>query len=345
MRRGNSISAGRVATKVDCQTTLIKSRVMSIFLAGRQKWRQPLSRRPNGDTTSATPSSDELRSGPLIRIAVNVIMRIGRDNLMLVAAGVAFYAMTAIFPAIAVLVSIYGLFANPSGVENQIAEFSSLLPADSLKLLTDALESFARKSNSTLNVALLISFGIALWSAKAGIAALMTGLNIANETTEKRSILVQQFTGLALTLGAILFAAVALVIIAFLPAAFDLFPHMKDEQYVLSLGRWPLLALLICFSLAVIYRFGPCREQAKWRWITLGSAMATVPWLAGSGGFSFYVSRFGSYDKMYGSLAAPVVLLLWFWMSALVVLLGAEIDAEMAHADGKAARSLPEGAP
>jgi membrane protein len=264
---------------------------------------------------------------------------------MLVAAGAAFYAMTAVFPAIAAFVSIYGLFADPNSVESQISGYSTLLPATSMKLLTDALQSFASKSNSTLSVALLVSLAIALWSAKAGVSSLMSGLNIANETTEKRGLFVQQATAIALTLAAILFAGVALTAIGLLPVIIDLLPLSDGGKAALGLARWPLLALLICFALAVLYRFGPYREQAKWRWITLGSAIATALWLIGSGGFSFYVSRFGSYDKTYGSLAAPVVLLLWFWLSALVVLVGAEIDAEMEHADGKAARPLPDGAP
>jgi membrane protein len=304
---------------------------------------------PRRGSVKATPAeasrSQEVRSATLLQIASNVVMRIGRDSLTLISAGVAFYAMTAIFPAIAAFVSIYGLFADPNSVEGQIAGYSTLLPAASLKLLTDALQSFASKSDSTLSVALLVSLGVALWSAKAGVSALMSGLNIANETTEKRSFIVQQATALALTLGAILFAIVALAAIALLPVVIDDLPLGESGKSALGLGRWPLLAILVCFALAIVYRFGPYRQKAKWRWITLGSAIATVLWLLGSGVFSIYVSRFGSYDKTYGSLAAPVVLLLWFWLSALVVLLGVEIDAEMEHADGKAARPLPDGAP
>jgi membrane protein len=306
-------------------------------------------RRPNPRRHAAkdqpAPEAGEVRSETLLQIAVNIVLRISRDSLMLVAAGVAFYAMTAIFPAIAAFVSIYGLFADPTTVQAQIAGYGGLLPDASLKILTDALQSFASKSNSTLSIALLISIGVALWSAKAGISALMSGLNIANETIEKRNVFVQQATGLALTLGGVLFAGVALAAIALLPAVIHYLPLDSGSKAALGLGRWPLLAVLIGFALAVLYRFGLYRERAKWRWITLGSAIATLLWLIGSGLFSFYVSRFGSYDKTYGSLAAPVVLLLWFWLSALVVLLGAEIDAEMEHADGKAARPLPVGAP
>jgi membrane protein len=287
----------------------------------------------------------QTRPETLLQIAVNVVMRISRDNLMLVAAGVAFYAMTAIFPAIAAFVSIYGLFADPAQAEEQVSSYSGLIPAESLRLLTDALRSFASKSNSSLSFALVVSVCIALWSAKAGLSSLMTGLNIANETTEKRHLVLQQGTGLLLTLGGVVFAGIALAAIALLPIVVDILPLTDEGKSVLDLGRWPLLAIVVCFALAVLYRFGPCRERAKWRWITLGSAIATLLWLMASGLFSFYVSRFGGYDKTYGSLAAPVVLLLWFWLSALVVLIGAEIDAEMEHADGKIARTLPSGAP
>ena len=153
----------------------------------------------------------------LIQIAKNVFVRIGKDNLSLVAAGVAFYAMTAIFPAIAAFVSIYGLFADPAKVQDQVASLSSLLPAASLKLLTDALQSYASKSHSSLNFALLVAVALALWSAKAGVSALMTGLNIANEQEEKRSFIMQQIVALALTLGAIVFGMIALAALAVLP--------------------------------------------------------------------------------------------------------------------------------
>jgi membrane protein len=298
-----------------------------------------------GELSESLPTKAKVRSETLWQIAVSVVTRIGRDNLTLVAAGVAFYAMTAIFPAIAAFVSIYGLFADPHAVHSQIAAYASLLPENALKLLTDALDSFTAKSGSALNVALLVSLGIALWSAKAGVSSLITGLNIANETIEKRNLLVQQVVALALTAGAILFSIVAFAAIALLPAVIAIFPLGEGISTILGLGRWPLLAVLVCFGLAIVYRFGPYRVKAKWRWITWGAAIATVLWLAGSALFSFYVSRFGSYDATYGSLAAPVILLLWFWLSALIVLLGAEIDAELEHGDGSVARPVPNGAP
>src|ERR1700753_3089000 len=149
-----------------------------------------------GELAKRAPEDQKRGAGTILQIAINIVVRIGRDNLMLVAAGVAFYAMTAIFPAIAAFVSIYGLFADPSSVEAQVSAYSVLVPEASLKLLTDALQGFVSKSNSSLSLALIISVLVALWSAKAGVSSLMTGLNIANETTEKRNIIGQQGTGL-----------------------------------------------------------------------------------------------------------------------------------------------------
>ena len=268
-------------------------------------------------------------SSSLFEISKNVVRRVGRHNLSLVAAGVAFYAMTAIFPAIAALVSVYGLFGDPRAIEQQIASYSDLLPTNSLKLLTDALENFAGNSNSTLNVALIISVGLASWSAKAGVSSLMTGLNIANETVEKRSFIVQQIVALALTVGATILAIVGLAAFALLPTLLRFLPLTEGDKSLLGLARWPLLAILVCFGLAVTYRLGPSMEHPTWKWVTWGAAIATALWLAASALFSSYVSHFGSYDATYGALAAPVILLLWFWLGALAVLAGAEIDAEL----------------
>lgn len=275
------------------------------------------------------PRAARRRHGPLYRTAASIMARSDRHNLSLIAAGIAFFAMTAIFPAIAAFVSIYGLFADPATIPQQIAAFAELLPVDSMKLLTDALQSFARKSTTALNAALLISTGLALWSAKAGVTALMTGLNVANETGEKRSFIVQQAIAFALTLGTGLFVIVVIAAVALVPAIIDYLPLPPEMRTAIGIGRWPLLGALVCFGLALLYRFGPSRYQPKWRWITWGAAIAAILWLASSAAFSFYVSRFGTYDAMYGSLAAPVLLLLWFWISALVVLLGAEIDFEL----------------
>lgn len=300
----------------------------------------PLPAEPWSPSRPPLRPQTEVKTETLFEIVRNIGVRVGKDNILLVAAGCAFYAMTAIFPAIAAFVSIFGLFADPHTVHQQIEGFSKLLPPEALKLLTDAVDSYVGTSRSTLNVALLISVALALWTAKAGVASLMTGLNIANEQLERRGFIRQQIVGLSLTFGAIVLAAVAFAAVALLPAIIGFLPISQTIRHWLEFGRWPLLALVIAFGLAILYRFGPSRENPRWRWITWGAAVATILWLIGSAAFSFYVSNFGSYDKTYGSLAAPVLLLLWFWVSAVVVLLGAEVDAELSYADGRQARPV-----
>ena len=291
---------------------------------------------------AAGETAPKTTSPSLFEIGKNVSLRVGQDNLSLIAAGVAFYAMTAIFPGIAALVSVYGLFADPHTIERLIASYADLLPPNSLKLLTDALENFAGNSHSTLNVALVVSVALALWSAKAGVSSLMTGLNIANETAEKRSFIVQQIVALVLTIGAAILAIVALASVALIPAILGFLPLTEGVRTLLGLARWPLLAILVCLGLAVAYRLGPSTEHPAWKWVTWGAAIATGLWLAASALFSFYVSHFGAYDATYGALAAPVILLLWFWLSALAVLVGAAIDAELEGYDG--VRSTPPSA-
>ena len=221
--------------------------------------------KPKGASTQG-----EVKPAALFQIAKNVVLRIGKDNLTLVAAGVAFYAMLAIFPAIAAFVSIYGLFADPHAVEQQVSGLTSLLPADSLKILTDALKSYSDKSSSQLNFALVVSVVLALWSAKAGVISLMSGLNIANEQEEKRGYIMQQVIALALTLGAIVLAAVSLAMVAILPVILNFLPIGEGTKTLLELGRWPVLFVVVVLGFAVVYRFGAYKEHPKWRWITWG---------------------------------------------------------------------------
>lgn len=274
-------------------------------------------------------------------IIMAVVERISRDNLTLVAAGVAFYAMLAIFPAIAAFISIYGLFADPAAVQSQLKSLSAFLPNEVLTLLDAAVSSFASKGRTQLNTAALIGFVLALWSAKSGTTSLMTGLNIANDAEEKRGYVMQQVVALSLTLFTVVLALVALTAVAVVPAVTKLFNLEGTVRLALEWGRWPILAIVIELAFAVIYRFGPCKARPKWRWITMGAAVATLFWLLGSAAFSFYVSHFGGYDKTYGSLAAVVILLLWLWVTALVILIGAEIDAELTATHRKGARPVP----
>ena len=273
--------------------------------------------------------------------------RLGRDNVTLVAAGIAFYVMLAIFPALAALVSLYGLVGDPEDVARRIGDYSTLLPPEALKLIVDGLRSFAQKSGSQLSLALVTSIVVALWSARAGMSAVMTGLNIAYEETEKRSYVVQNVVALALTFAGIIFAILVVLALAIIPIVLRVLALDDVTATLADLARWPALAIILVICLAVIYRFAPSRSHPRWRWITWGSGIATLLWLLGSLVFSLYVGKFGAYDATYGSLGAVVILLLWFWVSALVLLFGAEIDAELdtrATESGAPLAGAPAGA-
>lgn len=260
-----------------------------------------------------------------------VVTRMGNDNLTLVAAGVAFYAMFSIFPALGALVSIYGLFGDTHVVQAQVQQLTVLLPSETAKLLNDTLNKLLSKPNASLNTGLLISLGVAIWAARAGTSSLMSGLNMALERPERRSLVGQYAMSIALTFGALVFSAVALTAVAVIPIVLDVLPLDPQVQTWLAYSRWPILFAFVILALDVVYRFGPSVEHPRWRFMSVGTLFAAALWVVGSFAFSLYVTRFGSYDTTYGSLGAVIVLLLWFWISALIILLGATVDAVRAE--------------
>jgi membrane protein len=263
----------------------------------------------------------------LYTIVTRVVRRMSQDNLSLVAAGVAFYAMFAVFPALGALVSIYGLFGDAHIVQNQVQQLTALLPRETGKLINDALAALLSKPSSNLNSGLLVSLGIAVWGARAGTSSLIAGLNIAVEKRENRSVFVTEGIAIGLAFGAIVFAIVALTAVAVIPLALG-YLKLDDELAAwLAYSRWPILAAFILLALDVIYRFGPSLAAPRWRFISVGTLFSAILWVTGTWIFSAYVTRFGSYDTTYGSLGAVIILLLWFWLSALIVLLGATVDS------------------
>lgn len=286
----------------------------------------------------ALPTAGGLIAAPVAHpagffgIIRSIIDRFSRDNVSLMAAGIAFYLLSSVFPGLAALVSIYGLVGDPNEVGRQIAPFAGLLPPEAMNLLTNSMEGFIKASSSAgshISLALVTSVVIALWSARAAMSAIMTGLNIAYEEVDQRSFLVQTLVSLALTVGVLAFVVIAIFSIAVVPAILALFYLGETMQALVEYGRWPLLAAVVVLGFAVLYRFAPFRSHARWQWITWGSAIATTLWLIGSILFSYYVRHFGSYDATYGSIGAVIILLLWFWFGALVMILGAEIDSEL----------------
>jgi membrane protein len=259
-------------------------------------------------------------------VAMRVKEEVKTDNIGLVGAGVAFYALLALFPSLVALISLYGLVVEPAQASRQVEEMLSFIPESSRAIIETQLENITNSPKAGLGIGLAVAVLGALWSASGGMRALMTGLNVAYDEQESRKFIKLRLASLALTLGAVIFAAAALGGIVGVPAAFD-----AGEPIGLALAwlRWPALALLMMVGLSAIYRFGPDRDDPKWSWVSWGAGIATLLWVAMSAIFSFYVSSFGKFNKTYGALAGVVVLMLWLSLSAFIVLLGAEINAEL----------------
>jgi membrane protein len=266
--------------------------------------------------------------------------RVSRDNLSIVAAGVGFYALLAVFPGLAALISIYGLAFDPQEVEGQLSGFGAMLPPQAMEVLLGQLREVARTAPGALGMAAIGGLLLTLWSAAAGIKTLMVALNVAYHQPERRGFLKFNAVALALTLASILAAVLAIATVVAIPALIKVLDLGSVLEGVLSLARWPVLALVVVLGLGVLYRYGPSREAVRGGWFNWGAVIATLLWLAGSALFSFYVSNFGKYNETYGSVGAIVVLLLWFLLTAYVILVGAEIDAVLERRTS-AARDAP----
>jgi membrane protein len=248
------------------------------------------------------------------------------DQVPLLAAGVAFYAFLAIFPALIATVLIYGLVVPPERIAAQIAELTAGLPEDVSKLITDQI-TLASGQSTGAGIGLAISIALALWSASGGMGNLMTGISTAYDEEEKRSFVKKRGLALLLTLGAIVFMIVMLALVAVFPVLSDLIDN-DVYRFLLQVARWVLIAVLVAVALAVLYRVAPDRDSPKMRWVSVGAIAATVLFLLASAGFSIYVAYFGNYAKSYGALAGIVVMLFWLWITSYAILLGAEINAE-----------------
>lgn len=265
------------------------------------------------------------------QVLLRVKDEIGNDNLSIVAAGVSFFALLAIFPGLAALVMIYGLVADPTQVTEQLAPLRSLMPEGAYAILETQLTALASKQSVTMGLGLIFSVGLAIWSSAKGVKSLFMALNIAYEEREDRGFIGLNLTALAFTAGAVIFVIAAIGLIAGLPAAFALIDIAGIMETLALWLRWPLIAVMAILALAILYRWGPSRAPARFRWITPGAVVATLLWLAGSLAFSFYVENFGSYNETYGSLGAVIILLMWFYVSAYCVCLGAELNGELEH--------------
>jgi membrane protein len=250
-----------------------------------------------------------------------------RHRVMTEAAAVTFYSVLALFPAIAALVSLYGLFANPATVGAQLGSMSAVLPGGAIEVIGDQMTRVAEQDHGKLGLGLVIGVVIALWSANSGTKSLFDALNTVYGVKEERGFVKLNAISLTMTIGGILFMVVAASAVIVLPGALEFASLFGVIEWGLRILRWPALLLVVAVGLAVIYRYGPDRRGAQWRWITAGSASAALGWLIVSFAFSWYAANFGSYNATYGSLGAIIGFMIWIWLSATVVLAGAEIDA------------------
>ncbi|GLH80642.1 hypothetical protein SSBR45G_55510 [Bradyrhizobium sp. SSBR45G] len=242
-----------------------------------------------------------------------------------------FYTLLAIFPALAALVAIYGLFSDPARITGQVEQLQGLLPGGAIEIARDQLTRVSANGSQALGVTFLVSLAISLWSANAAMKSLFDTLNVVYRERETRGFIRLNAVSLLFTGGAILFALLAIAAIVVVPVLLTYLGLSDAADLLLRIGRWPAIFVCVALGLALIYRYGPDREEPKWRWISWGSALAAALWLAGSALFSWYAANFGSFNATYGSLGAVIGFMTWIWISAIVILIGAELDAELEH--------------
>jgi membrane protein len=253
------------------------------------------------------------------------------DRLLAVAAGVVFYVILALFPGISAFASLYGLFADSGTLADHLSLIASIAPPKAYGIISDQIAWVSKQGNDELGVAFLVSFGLALWSANAGMKAVMDALNVAYEEKEERGWIKFNVESLLFTLGCVVGLLLAIAAVVVLPLVLDLLGLSALTESIIFYLRWPALVFLLVTFLSTLYRFGPSRREAKWSWLTPGSVVAALLWLLGSYLLSWYLENIANYDAVYGTLGAAVGLMIWLWLSAIAVLFGAELNAEIEH--------------
>jgi membrane protein len=275
-------------------------------------------------------------------ILVRSYHEIQNDRLLALAAGVVFYSVVALFPAIAAGVSSYALFADAATIGKHLSIAADIVPAGALGMLGEEISRIAAKSEGKLTFGFLLGLAIALWSANAGMKAIFDALNIIYDEDEKRSLIWLNVVSLFFTICAIAGAGLAVALVVVFPVLLAAFGLTSLDYPIIGYLRWPVMFVLIILGLAVLYRYGPSRRVAKWRWISVGSVFAGLAWLAVSSLFSWYLGNFANYNATYGALGAVVGLMMWMWLSSIVVLVGAELNSEIEHQTARDSTVGPE---
>jgi membrane protein len=257
------------------------------------------------------------------------------DRLMTEAAGVTFYTLLALFPAIASLISLYGLFADPATLADQLQWADGVIPGGGIDIIKQQVTSLTSNGHQALGFGVIIGLLVSLWSANSGIKSLFDALNIVYHERETRSYVWRTVISFCFTMGALVFLIVALISVVVVPIVFNYIGLGSALPAILAVLRWPVLLVVLTLFLGLVYRFGPSRNDVPWQWVTWGGAFASITWVIVSLGFSYYVSNFGSYNKTYGSLGAAIGFMTWMWISSMVVLLGGELNAELERQAGR----------
>jgi membrane protein len=263
-------------------------------------------------------------------VLLDVYEAMSRDRLLAVAAGVVFYALLAIFPAITVFVSSYGLFANAAAISEDLSLLANVLPAGGIAIVQEQIARIAAQPGG-LSIGFAIGLALALWSANAGVKAMIDALNVIEARDEGRSFIRLNLLSLTMTLGVIAFLMLAVGAVVAFPLVMSTFGLKEFTATTTWLIRWPLLLALMIGALTVFYRFGPHRQNAPRWWVSPGAVIAALLWLAGSAALSYYLSNFADYNATYGSLGAAIGLMMWMWLSTIAVLLGAQFDTVIAR--------------
>ncbi len=260
------------------------------------------------------------------------VEQISADRLLLIAGGVVFYGLLATVPAITALVAMYGIFTPASTINAQLSFLADVMPAGAYQLISDQIVRIAGNSDGKLTLAFILGLGIALWSANAGVKAIFDALNVVYDEDENRGWIKLNAISLSFTFAGVVVLILILGAVVALPLVLAFVGFAAQQQAGwLPLLRWPVMFALVVLGLSVLYRHGPSRRHAKWRWVSVGSVFAALTWIAVSVAFSWYLSKFADYNATYGSLGAVIGLMMWMWISTAVVLIGAELNSEIEH--------------
>ena len=253
------------------------------------------------------------------------------DRLLSIAGGVSFFVLLAIFPAVTALVSAYGLFFNTSAITENLSLLNDVVPDNVLSIVHEQASRIASNSGRALSIGFVVGIVASLWSAMSGVKAIIDALNVIYEQKEGRNVLKLNVVALVFTLAGFAAFLLAITAIVVLPLILSPIGLGSMTETLTRIARWPVLLVVLLIGLAVLYRYGPDRRAARWQWVSVGSVFAAVTWIAASFLFSWYLASFANYNATYGSLGAVVGLMIWLWISTILVLLGAELNAEIEH--------------